>query len=69
MFSTGGAIPMDAYLYVQENPDENEMYRKELTSKEGDLAVSAVVFTDWGNEYELGTIGVKVTEDGPVRAE
>ena len=69
MFSTGGAIPMDAYLYVQENPDENEMYRKELTSEEGDLAVSAIVFTDWGNEYEFGAIGVKVTENGPVRVE
>ena len=69
MFSAGGAIPMDAYLYVQENPDENEIYRKELTSEEGDLAVSAVVFTDWGNEYEFGSIGVKVTEDGPLRVE
>ena len=69
MFSIGGAIPMDAYLYVQENPEENEMYRNELTSEEGDLAVSAIVFTDRGNDYEFGTIGVKVTKNGPVRVE
>ena len=69
MFATRGAIPMDAYLYVQENPEENEIYRNELTSEDGELAVSAVVFTDWGNEYEFGSIGVKINGDGPVRSE
>ena len=62
VFNTKGAIPMEAYLYVEENSDEKEVIRQEA-----ELVLSAIVFSSDDQDYEYGTIEIKLTEDGPIR--
>ncbi len=66
-FTGSGAIPMEACLYIEENKDEREMYRQELISQSAELMLSAVVFSADRQDYEYGSIAVKLTGNGPVR--
>ncbi|MCR5650302.1 MAG: hypothetical protein K6F86_03905 [Lachnospiraceae bacterium] len=65
-FRSRGAIPMEAYLYVEYLEEERDIYQNEL--KEGDKksAISAIVLSGY-HDYEFGSIEVELTEDGPVR--
>ena len=66
-FVSKGFIPMDAYLYVEENSDEREMYRREMVQGSRKQFMSAVVFSDFGQDWEYGSIEIELTEDGPLR--
>ncbi len=64
-FRSYGAIPMDAYLYVEYLEEERELYSNELKEGEKTLLMSAIVFS--GYDYEFGSIELELTKDGPIR--
>lgn len=66
-FVSRGFIPMDAYLYVEENSAEREFYRGEMVQGSKKQIMSAVVFSDERQHWEYGSIEIELTEDGPVR--
>ena len=65
-FKSTGAIPMDAYLYVEYMEEEHALYSNELKEGEKTLVLSAIVFSGY-DDYEFGSIEVELTGDGPVR--
>ncbi|MBR2274703.1 MAG: hypothetical protein IJ873_01365, partial [Lachnospiraceae bacterium] len=67
VFSSQGAIPMEAYLYVEENPEERELYRSEMVQGAKEQVMSALVFSENGQASEYGSIVIQLREEGPVR--
>ncbi len=66
LFKSSGAIPMEAYLYIEPLIEERDIYRSEMKEGSQKQIMSAIVFSGW-SDYEYGSIVVELTKDGPIR--